>query len=47
MEYYAHDVPWWGDLVTGEPTIVGGYIHLNDRPGHGDRRHLAGTYPAR
>jgi L-alanine-DL-glutamate epimerase-like enolase superfamily enzyme len=35
MEYHAHDVAWWDDLVVGEPTIVGGYIHLNDRPGHG------------
>ena len=35
MEYHAHDVEWWGDLVIGEPTIVDGYIHLNDRPGHG------------
>ena len=35
MEYHAHDVPWWGDLVVGQPTIVDGYIHLNNRPGHG------------
>ena len=35
MEYHAHDVPWWGDLVEGEPTIKDGFIHLNDRPGHG------------
>ena len=35
MEFHAHDVPWWGDLVEGEPTIVDGFIHLNDRPGHG------------
>ncbi|MFC0406682.1 mandelate racemase/muconate lactonizing enzyme family protein [Roseomonas elaeocarpi] len=35
MEYHAHDVPWWGDLVVGEPTITGGFIHLNNRPGHG------------
>jgi len=35
MEYHAHDVEWWGDLVEGEPTIEDGFIHLNDRPGHG------------
>jgi L-alanine-DL-glutamate epimerase-like enolase superfamily enzyme len=35
MEFHAHDVEWWGSLVEGEPTIVNGYIHLNDRPGHG------------
>jgi L-alanine-DL-glutamate epimerase-like enolase superfamily enzyme len=35
MEFHAHDVPWWGDLVEGEPTISQGFIHLNERPGHG------------
>jgi L-alanine-DL-glutamate epimerase-like enolase superfamily enzyme len=35
MEYHAHEVPWWDDLVIGEPTIAGGFIHLNDKPGHG------------
>ncbi len=35
MEFHAHDVPWWGDLVEGEPTIAAGFIHLTDRPGHG------------
>ena len=35
MEYHAHDVHWWDDLVDGEPTIVDGFITLNDRPGHG------------
>ena len=20
MEYHAHDVPWWGDLVDGRPA---------------------------
>ena len=35
MEFHAHDVPWWGDLVEGEPTIKDGFIHLTDRPGHG------------
>jgi L-alanine-DL-glutamate epimerase-like enolase superfamily enzyme len=35
MEYHAHDVKWWDDLVEGGPTIVKGYIHLTDKPGHG------------
>ena len=35
MEYHAHDVPWWSDLVTEGPPIVEGFIHLDDRPGHG------------
>ncbi|MGH2561469.1 MAG: mandelate racemase/muconate lactonizing enzyme family protein [Thermomicrobiales bacterium] len=35
MEYHAHDVPWWDDLVEDEPTIQNGFIYLNDRPGHG------------
>lgn len=35
MEFHAHDVPWWDDLVEGEPSINGGFIHMNDRPGHG------------
>lgn len=35
MEYHAHDVPWWSDLVEGDPPITDGYIHLNSRPGHG------------
>jgi L-alanine-DL-glutamate epimerase-like enolase superfamily enzyme len=35
MEFHAHDVPWWGDLVEGEPTIQDGFIHLSDSPGHG------------
>jgi L-alanine-DL-glutamate epimerase-like enolase superfamily enzyme len=35
IEYHAHDVPWWDDLVGGGPTIQGGFIHLDDRPGHG------------
>ena len=34
MEYHAHDVPWWGDLVEGG-TIFDGFISLNDKPGHG------------
>ena len=37
MEYHAHDVPWWDDLVEGGPVITNGYIHLTDRPGHGLR----------
>jgi len=35
MEFHAHDVPWWADLVEGEPVIKDGFIHLADRPGHG------------
>ena len=35
MEFHAHDVPWWGDLVDGEPPITQGFIHLQDVPGHG------------
>jgi L-alanine-DL-glutamate epimerase-like enolase superfamily enzyme len=35
LEYHAHDVAWWGDLVRGQPVIENGFIHLDDRPGHG------------
>jgi L-alanine-DL-glutamate epimerase-like enolase superfamily enzyme len=35
MEYHAHDVPWWSDLVLEGPPIVDGFIHLDMRPGHG------------
>jgi len=35
MEYHAHDVQWWGDLVVGGSPIVDGFISLNDKPGHG------------
>jgi L-alanine-DL-glutamate epimerase-like enolase superfamily enzyme len=35
IEFHAHDVAWWGDLVEGEPPIVDGFIRLNERPGHG------------
>jgi L-alanine-DL-glutamate epimerase-like enolase superfamily enzyme len=35
LEYHAHDVAWWGDLVQGPPVIVDGFIRLDDRPGHG------------
>ena len=35
IEFHAHDVPWWADLVDGEPPIRDGYILLGDAPGHG------------
>ena len=35
IEYHAHDVPWWGDLVNEGPQIVNGFIRMTDRPGHG------------
>ncbi|HEY8446845.1 MAG TPA: mandelate racemase/muconate lactonizing enzyme family protein [Thermomicrobiales bacterium] len=35
IEFHAHDVSWWGDLVDGEPPIVDGFIHLTEAPGHG------------
>lgn len=35
MEFHAQDVPWWDALVVGGPTIVDGFIRLDDRPGHG------------
>ena len=35
MEFHAHDVPWWGDLVRGGGRIENGFIHLTDAPGHG------------
>ncbi|HEX5498477.1 MAG TPA: enolase C-terminal domain-like protein, partial [Thermomicrobiales bacterium] len=35
IEFHAHDVPWWGDLVDGEPPIRDGFIHLGGAPGHG------------
>ena len=34
-ESHAADVPWWNDLVEGEPVITQGFIHLKDTPGHG------------
>jgi L-alanine-DL-glutamate epimerase-like enolase superfamily enzyme len=34
LEYHAHDIEWWGNLVEGA-TIIDGYITVNDRPGHG------------
>ena len=35
MEFHAHDVPWWSDLVHEGPPIVDGFIALGDKPGHG------------
>lgn len=35
MEFHANDVPWWGDLVDGDPPIRDGFIHLTEAPGHG------------
>ena len=35
IEFHAHDVPWWADLVDGEPPIKDGFIHLTEAPGHG------------
>jgi L-alanine-DL-glutamate epimerase-like enolase superfamily enzyme len=35
MEYHAFDVPWWSDLVTGDPVIKDGFIFLEEKPGHG------------
>ena len=35
MEFHANDVPWWSELVEGEPVIKDGFIHLTDAPGHG------------
>lgn len=35
MEFHANDVPWWSELVEGEPVIKDGFIHLTEAPGHG------------
>lgn len=35
MEFHANDVPWWGDLIDGDPPIRDGFIHLTEAPGHG------------
>ncbi len=35
MEFHAHDVAWWNDLVVGGAVITDGFIHLDERPGHG------------
>jgi L-alanine-DL-glutamate epimerase-like enolase superfamily enzyme len=32
---HAHDVEWWADLVNEGPSIMNGFIALNDRLGHG------------
>jgi len=28
-------VPWWSDLAEESTVIENGFIHLNERPGHG------------
>ncbi|MCA9858896.1 MAG: mandelate racemase/muconate lactonizing enzyme family protein [Thermomicrobiales bacterium] len=35
IEFHAHDVEWWKDLVDGTPPIVDGFIAMTDAPGHG------------
>jgi L-alanine-DL-glutamate epimerase-like enolase superfamily enzyme len=35
LEFHAHDVAWWSDLVGEEPPIERGFIRLDERPGHG------------
>ncbi len=35
IEYHAHDVEWWSDLVMEKPPIDKGFITIEDRPGHG------------
>lgn len=35
IEYHAHDVEWWGELVDGEMPITNGFIPLTNQPGHG------------
>lgn len=35
MEFHAHDVPWWSDVVEENTVIKDGFIFLNERPGHG------------
>lgn len=35
MEYHAHDVPWWSDLVMEPQPIQDGFIGLSETPGHG------------
>ena len=35
MEYHAHDVAWWSDLVDGDRPIQDGFMPLSNRPGHG------------
>ncbi|NLF78957.1 MAG: mandelate racemase/muconate lactonizing enzyme family protein [Chloroflexi bacterium] len=37
MEFHAHDVPWWNDIVLckNKPLIQNGFIDVSDRPGLG------------
>jgi L-alanine-DL-glutamate epimerase-like enolase superfamily enzyme len=35
MEFHGQDVPWWDDLIVGEPIIRNGTIVLPDKPGLG------------
>jgi L-alanine-DL-glutamate epimerase-like enolase superfamily enzyme len=35
MEYHAHDVDWWSDLIESGQPIIDGFICLDNRPGHG------------
>lgn len=35
IEFHAHDVEWWKDLVDGAPPIVDGFIEMTEAPGHG------------
>jgi galactonate dehydratase len=35
LEYHARDVPWWEDLVVGDPLIQDGRIAVPDAPGLG------------
>jgi gluconate/galactonate dehydratase len=35
LEFHGQDVPFWDDLVVGEPVIVKGRVTLAERPGLG------------
>jgi galactonate dehydratase len=35
LEYHAREVPWWEDLVVGDPLIQDGRIAVPDAPGLG------------
>lgn len=37
MEYHAHDVPWWKDIVKDsvKPVVENGHLAIADRPGLG------------
>jgi len=37
MEFHAHDVPWWDDMVIckDKPIVNNGFIDIPDRPGLG------------